>query len=105
MGASVVAGDGLAICIPNTIAILKGASRPDHARKLADFLLSARTEIALANSKARQIPLGPLTEPQRASLPEEVREWLPAAERSVPLKGMLDARNECLDWLRAEYVK
>ena len=101
----VLMGDGLAICIPNTVAILKGASRPDHARKLADFLLSARTEVALANSKARQIPLGPLTDAQRASLPEEVREWLPSAERSIPLKDLLDARNECLDWLRAEYVK
>ncbi len=101
----VVLGNGAAICIPNTVAILKGANRPDHARKLVDYLLSAQTEVALAKSRARQIPLGPLTDEQRASLPAEVREWMRAAEKSVPLKAMLDARNACLDWLRGEYVK
>ncbi len=101
----VVLEGGATICIPNTVAILKGANRPDLARKLADHLLSARTELALAKSKARQIPLGPLTPEQTASLPAEVRELIPAVEKSVALKGMLKARNECLEWLKAEYLK
>lgn len=101
----VVLEGGETICIPNTVAILKGANRPDLARKLADHLLSARTELALAKSKARQIPLGPLTPEQTASLPAEVRDLIPAAAKGVALKGMLKARNECLEWLKAEYLK
>ena len=96
---------GQTICIPNTVAIMKDANRGDLARMLADHLLSARTELALAKSKARQIPLGPLTPEQTAGLPEEVRALIPVAARSVSQKGMLKARNECLEWLKAEYLK
>jgi iron(III) transport system substrate-binding protein len=103
--APVVLENGATICIPNTVAIMKGANRPDLARKLADYLLSSRTELALAKSKARQIPLGPLTPEETESVPAEVRDLIPAAAKGVPLKGLLKARNECLDWLRAEYLK
>ena len=101
----VVLENGATICIPNTVAIMKNANRPDLARKLADYLLSSRTELALAKSKSRQIPLGPLTPDETAGLPAEVRELIPAAAKGVPLKGLLNARNECLEWLKAEYLK
>jgi iron(III) transport system substrate-binding protein len=101
----VVLENGETICIPNTVAILKGANRPDLGRKFVDYLLSARTELALANSKARQIPLGSLSAEQQNSLPPEVRDLIPAALKGVPLGGLLDARNECLNWLKAEYLK
>ena len=101
----VVLEGGATICIPNTVAIMKDAKRGDLARMLADYLLSARTELALAKSKARQIPLGPLTPQQTANLPEEVRELIPAAAKGVAQKGMLKARNECLEWLKMEYLK
>ncbi|MEO6788325.1 MAG: substrate-binding domain-containing protein [Chthoniobacteraceae bacterium] len=93
---------GQTICIPNTVAIVRGARHLEDARKLADFLLSAKTELALARSKSRQIPLGPVDETQ---LPAEVRELLPQAARGYPLTGLLKSRNECLAWLKAEYLK
>jgi iron(III) transport system substrate-binding protein len=46
------------IVIPNTVAIIRGTRRVSDARKLVDFLLSQETELALARSKSRQIPLG-----------------------------------------------
>lgn len=101
----VILENGATICIPNTVAIMKDAKRGDLARKLADYLLSSRTELALAKSRARQIPLGPLTREQESSLPDEVRELIPAAEKGIPQKTMLGARNECLEWLKAEYLK
>ena len=101
----VILENGATICIPNTVAILKGANRPDLARKLADYLLSARTELALAKSKARQIPLGPLTPEQAASLPAEVNDLIPFAAKGVAQKELLKARNDCLEWLKAEYLK
>jgi iron(III) transport system substrate-binding protein len=94
--------NGQTICIPNTVAIIHGAPHLENARKLADFLLSAQTELALARSKSRQIPLGPVDESQ---LPAEVRDLLPHAARGYPLTGLLTARNECLAWLKAEYLK
>ncbi|MEO6752419.1 MAG: substrate-binding domain-containing protein [Chthoniobacteraceae bacterium] len=94
--------NGQTICIPNTVAIVRGALHLEDARKLADFLLSTQTELALARSKSRQIPLGPVDETQ---LPQEVRELLPLAARGYPLTGLLQSRNECLKWLKAEYLK
>ena len=93
---------GQTICIPNTIAIVRGAPHLENARKLADFLLSAQTELALARSKSRQILLGPADETQ---LPQDVRDLLPHAARGIPLTSLLKARNECLAWLKSEYLK
>lgn len=99
-----VAG-GATITIPNTVAIIRGTRQLSDAQKLADFLLSARVEIALAKSKSRQIPIGNLDEKSRAQIPPEVQEWLPAASRGYPLHELLKLRNECLQWLKEEYLK
>ena len=93
---------GQTICIPNTVAIARGAPHLENARKLADFLLSAQTELALARSKSRQIPLGPADETQ---FPQDVRDLLPHVARGIPLTGLLKVRNECLAWLKAEYLQ
>ena len=93
---------GQTICIPNTIAIIRGAPHAENARKLADFLLSAQAELSLARSKSRQIPLGPLDESQ---LPQEVRELMPHVAQGYPLNDLLTARNDCLAWLKGEYLK
>jgi iron(III) transport system substrate-binding protein len=90
---------GGTVCIPNTVAIIKGTRRVDAARRLVDYLLSEKVELALARSKARQIPLGPVDE---AALPEEVRELARWGAEGVALEGFLAARNECLAWLKAE---
>lgn len=94
--------DGATICIPNTVAIIRGTRRETDARRLVDFLLSAETELALARSKSRQIPLGPVPEEQ---VPAEVRELRGWTADAVPLANLLPARNECLAWLKAEYVQ
>ncbi len=98
-------GGQATICIPNTVAIIHGTKHLEDAKKLADFLLSARTEIALARSASRQIPIGTLDEKQRAQIPEDVRAFLEPAAQGYPLKGLLKARNDCLAWLKGEYLK
>jgi iron(III) transport system substrate-binding protein len=91
--------DGATICIPNTVAIIRGTRRGESARRLVDYLLSEKVEVALARSKARQIPLGPV---DAGTLPEDVRELVPWAAQGVVLEGFLPARNECLAWLKTE---
>ena len=89
------------ILIPNTVAIVKGTTRLERAQRLVDFLLSEQTELELAASKARQIPLGPVDE---SKLGEEVRllkEW---SRNPYPLSGLGNSAEECLAWLRREYL-
>ncbi len=90
------------ICIPNTVAIIRGTRRETDAQRLVDFLLSAETELALARSKSRQIPLGPVPADQ---VPAEVRDLQTWAQHAAPLTNLLSARNECLAWLKSEYVQ
>ncbi len=94
--------DGATICIPNTVAIIRGTRRETDAQRLVDFLLSAETELALARSKSRQIPLGPVPAEQ---VPAEVRELQGWAQHAAPLTALLPARNECLAWLKSEELK
>ena len=90
------------IAIPNTVAIIRRAKHGKDARKLVDFLLSEETELALARSKSRQIPLGPCAMDQ---LPTEVRELVDWTKESVDLTEFGVARAQCLAWLKAEYTK
>jgi iron(III) transport system substrate-binding protein len=91
--------DGATICIPNTVCIPRGAPHLDDARRLADYLLSAEVEEALANEKSRQIPLGPVNE---ARIPPEVRELRRAAEARTDLAQLGAAPQECLAWLKEQ---
>ncbi|MBS0202407.1 MAG: extracellular solute-binding protein [Planctomycetes bacterium] len=90
------------ICIPNTAAIIRGTKRLEAARKLVDYLASAETELALAQSKSRQVPLG---EVESSRLPAEVQRMKPWADEGVDLRPLLSDRRECLLWLKSEYVK
>ncbi|HUV38063.1 MAG TPA: extracellular solute-binding protein, partial [Planctomycetota bacterium] len=94
--------DGRVIAIPNTVCIIKGTSRGDAARRLVDYLLSGEIELKLANSKSRQVPLGPVDE---TKLPEEVRVLKRHAARGFPLTKLTRARRDCLQWLKSEYLK
>jgi iron(III) transport system substrate-binding protein len=94
--------NGRTIAIPNTVAIIRGARQVEAARKLVDFLLSAETELALARSKARQVPLGPVGADQ---LPAEVRELAAWAKEGIDLTALGPARAECLAWLKSEYLR
>ncbi len=75
--------------------------RSDAARKLVDFLLSAETEMALAQSAARQIPLGPVAEP----LPADVEPLATWARAGADLRTLLPARTAVIDWLKSEYLQ
>lgn len=97
--------DGATLCIPNTVAIIRGTPREAAARKLMDYLLSAEVEVALAHSGSRQVPLGPLTAEQAGSIPEEVRALLPAAARGMALGDLLSSRNAVLAFLRTDEGK
>ncbi|MGK0189316.1 MAG: iron(III) transport system substrate-binding protein [Verrucomicrobiales bacterium] len=89
--------DGTTICIPNTVAIIRGSQRSDAAQQLVDFLLSEENEVALANSASRQIPLGPV---DLDSVPVEVRAMLPWLEQGTRLTELVAARQACLTWLK-----
>ena len=94
--------DGATICIPNTVAMIQGTDKREAAQKLVDYLLSAETELELARSSSRQIPLGPV-DPQK--LPDEVRALAEMGAQGVELNDLLEARNACLAWLKSEYVE
>jgi iron(III) transport system substrate-binding protein len=94
--------DGSTICIPNTVGIVRGTKRQPEAQRLVDFLLSAETELALARSQARQIPLGPVDETKLSDDVRQLKRW---ADRGYPLTDLGAARAACLQWLKSEYVK
>lgn len=94
--------EGRTIVIPNTVAIIRGTSRRGDAELLVDYLLSAQTELALARSTARQIPLGEVPE---SDVPAEVRELLPWAAEGHDLRDLLPDRDACLAWLKSEYLE
>ena len=94
--------NGRTICIPNSVAIIRGTRRLDEAKQFVDFLVSADTEVSLAQSKSRQIPLGPV---DSAKLPQEVKQLQAWAADSVDIKSMDEARQPCLEWLKSEYLR
>lgn len=93
--------DGATVSIPNSVAIIRGTSRPEQARQLVDFLLSEEIELALSQSDSRQIPLGPVDE---ARLSAEVRQLKTWAAEGYDLNVLIEARTACLNWLKSEYL-
>jgi iron(III) transport system substrate-binding protein len=91
--------EGKTICIPNTAGIIRRTKNLAAAQKLVDYLASAETELALAKSKSRQVPLGPIEVEQ---LPAEVRPLYEWAKDGADLSGLLPARRACLAWLREQ---
>jgi iron(III) transport system substrate-binding protein len=94
--------EGKTICIPNSVAIVRGTPRMAAAGKLVDFLLSAETELRLAKSASRQIPLGKVTVEQ---LPENVRPLMEWAAEGADLRPLLPARRAVIGWLKSEYLR
>jgi iron(III) transport system substrate-binding protein len=92
---------GETICIPNTVAIIRGTRRRAAAERLVDYLTSATAELRMAQSKSRQIPLGPVNADE---IPDDVRPLLEWASESVELQGLSAARMECLAWLTREFA-
>lgn len=96
-----VAG-GNVISIPNTVCVIRGTRQPAAAKKLVDYLLSEEVELALANSKSRQVPLGPVA---HDTLSAEVRQLATWGRDGYPLSSLGEARKACLSWLKSEYLK
>jgi len=93
--------DGRVICIPNTVALIKGSQRVARAKRLIEYLLSEKVELALANSKSRQIPLGRVDESKLSDEVKQLRRW---AAKPYPLSELGGSVDECLLWLREQYV-
>jgi iron(III) transport system substrate-binding protein len=83
------------------VGIIRGTKKIEAAKRLVDFLLSAETELALARSAARQIPLGPIAE----ALPADVEPLVTWANEGADLRPLLPARTAVIDWLKTEYLQ
>jgi iron(III) transport system substrate-binding protein len=92
-------GSAYTIVIPNTASLVRGSHHRQDAERLIDFLLSAETELTLAKSKSRQVPLGPV---DKAQLPEDVRKLGGYVSQGYDLRKLEKARRECLAWLKTE---
>lgn len=93
---------GKTICIPNSVAIIKGTKQLRRAQRLVDYLLSKEVETRLANSRSRQIPLGPI---DPAMLPDELDRLVSWAADGIDLSDLESAHVDCLKWLQAEYLQ
>ncbi len=85
--------------VPNTVGLIQNCPHQSEAQRLVDFLLSAETELALARSKSRQIPLGPV---DSQKIPPEVRELAHSVPQGYDLRKLETPRRECIDWLKSE---
>lgn len=92
---------GTTVCIPNSVAIIKGTTRRIQAERLVDFLLSADTELKLARCKSRQIPLGPVDESRIPGDVRQLRVWAADGARCTP--ELADSHAQCLQWLTQVY--
>lgn len=93
--------NGRTVCIPNSVAMIRDCPHPSTAKTFIDFLLSEKTEIMLANSAARQIPLGDVDESQLTAEVRELKKW---AKDGVHLTGAATVSQHVLEWLTAEYT-
>lgn len=93
---------GKTICLPNSVAIIKGTEREEQAQRLVDWLLSEESEMRMAASKSRQIPLGPVDESKLSAEVRQLKEW---SREAYDLTGLGAARGECLEWLQAEFLE
>ena len=86
-----VTGNAFTIVIPNTVSLVRGSRHRKDAEQLIDFLLSAETELTLANSKSRQIPLGKV---DKDRLPNEVRSLVGYLAQGYDLRKLENTRRE-----------
>lgn len=91
---------GKTICLPNSVARIRGCPHPELADKFIRYLVSEEVEILLANSASRQIPLSPVDETQ---LPADLQPLLEWAADGVSLDGAAQHDQEVLNWLSQEH--
>lgn len=93
---------GKTICIPNSVAIIRGTQQMEAAQQLVDYILSKDVEFQLAQSRSRQIPLGQV---DVEALPQDVRKLMTWSSDAIDLNQLESAHTECLDWLQTEYLQ
>ncbi len=77
-------GDGGTLLIPCSVGLVKGGEARERARRLADFLVSAHVERALARSDSRNIPVrSALREELKMALPDETKLSFDAITQSL----------------------
>jgi len=91
--------DRRTICIPNTVALIKGAKHPEEAKRFIRYLLSETTERKLAESSSRQVPLGKLSDAGREAIPKQVLPLMQWAAESVPVSAGAAEDAAVLEWL------
>ena len=91
---------GRTICIPNSVAVIRGCPHPDEAAELVLYLLSEDVELRLANSSARQIPLGPI---DTEKLPAELQPLVEWAGTSTDPAAAAEFDQPVLEWLTELY--
>ncbi|HEY2250548.1 MAG TPA: ABC transporter substrate-binding protein [Planctomycetaceae bacterium] len=94
--------NGKTICIPNSVAIIRGSHRLEDAKMLVDYLLSAETELRLARSESRQIPLGPV---DNEKIPQELRPLVAWAAEGADLRPLLADRQAVIRWLKSVWLQ
>ncbi len=82
------------LLLPNTVGVVRGCPHPNEARKLADFILSARVEEMLAQSEAKNVPIReglakrlgmPLMPEGSQVTPKDLAKALPDADKLVEM--------------------
>ena len=91
--------EGQTICIPNSVAILRGTDNLEAARKLVDYLLSTGVEEYLATGPSGQIPLNPKVDvTMKVKTPREVKAM------RVDWKKAADEWGEAAQFIRDEFA-
>lgn len=93
---------GRSICIPNSVAMIRGSRNREQAQQLVNFLLSEETEIELANSPARQIPLGPVA---AEKIPADVQTFRTWSRPMTDVKPLIEVVEELQGWLKRTYLQ
>jgi len=77
------------LVIPNTVSLVAGARHPDAAARLIEFLLSDATELRIAATPSRNIPLA-------AEIPDSLRSFMPPEMLRVDFNRVAAARNDAV---------
>ncbi len=85
--------------IPNTVAIMKDCPHPEAARKLVDYVLSAKAEAALAASESAQIPLNS----QNADVEAQVETPLTVKAMEVDFNAAADQWDKVAAFMRETF--
>jgi iron(III) transport system substrate-binding protein len=88
--------------IPNTLCIIKDCRHPEEAKKLVDYLLSAKIEEKLAEGDSHQIPLNPEV---KAKLPKEMADLEKIKHMDVDFEKAAELWDKAQEFLKEEFAR